>query len=580
MQAENASARMLLSGDHAVAYGVKLCRPKLIPVYPITPQTPILEKISLLVDEGICSAEIMTVESEHTAMAAAMTAAMGGVRVFTATASQGLFYMHEMLHFAASARVPVVMVEVNRSHSLPWAFWADHSDSLSQRDTGWVQLYCETPQEALDLVPISFRLAEAVSLPVMPVFEAVYVSHTYEPVSVPPQELVDAFLPPFPDQFRMDTADPHIFGTCVSPKDFMAHRRRWQEAMDRVPAVLTEAFSEWERLTGRPYDLVEAHRTDDADLIIVALGGVAGTVREAVDLLREQGHKVGLVKQRLVRPVPVEQLRRHLAGARKVAVIDRNLSPGLGGIICQEVRAALQGVAGAPPCAQLHRRPRRGQHWRGRRGKDRPAGSDHGRRQSGRGLARRREQVMNHAAPLSGSLRHFDTDEIDLSLQMFNPGHTACPGCGEAQGIKFLLNALGPKTMMIALPSCLTIIAGNGPNSSFNVPVLNMAFGAGAAAASGLSRALRLRGEDDVTVCVLAGDGGTYDIGLQALSGAGERNENILYVCLNNEGYMNTGAQKSSASPLHGVTGSTPAGKRPRGCRLSVSWGSRAASGT
>lgn len=145
--------------------------------------------------------------------------------------------------------------------------------------------------------------------------------------------------------------------------------------------------------------------------------------------------------------------------------------------------------------------------------------------------------------------------------EMFNSGHSACPGCGEAQAIKFLLNALGPESMMITLPSCLTVIAGNGPNSAFNIPVLNMAFAGGAAAAAGLSRALALRGEGEKTVCVLAGDGGTFDIGLQGLSGAAERGENLLYICLNNEGYMNTGAQKSSASPLHASTGSTPAGK-------------------
>lgn len=163
-------------------------------------------------------------------------------------------------------------------------------------------------------------------------------------------------------------------------------------------------------------------------------------------------------------------------------------------------------------------------------------------------------------SPLHGSLRHFDIGEIELQ-GLFNSGHFACPGCGEAQGIKFLLNALGPDAMMVTLPSCLTVIAGNGTNSAFNIPVLNMMFAAGAAAASGLSRALRLRGDGQTTVCVLGGDGGTFDIGLQAISGAAERNENVLYVCLNNEGYMNTGAQKSSASPLYASTGSTPAGK-------------------
>lgn len=349
MTASSRPLTLLLSGDHAVAYGVVLARAALLPVYPITPQTPIVEKLSELVDRGECSAELMTVESEHSAMAAALAAALGGVRVFTATASQGLFYMHEMLHFAASLRAPVVMAEVNRSHSTPWAFWSDHTDSLSQRDTGWVQLYLETPQEALDLIPIAYKLAEAVWLPVMPVLEAVYVSHTYEPVAVPPPELVDRFLPPFPDQFRLNTAEPRNYNTCVTPRELREHRRRMQDAMARVPSVLADALAEWAQLTGRRYGLVEPYRTEDAELVLVTVGGVAGTVREAVDRLRAEGVRAGLLKQRLVRPVPVAELRRHLAGAGRVAVIDRNLSPGLGGILCQEVRAALQGVAGAPP---------------------------------------------------------------------------------------------------------------------------------------------------------------------------------------------------------------------------------------
>lgn len=347
--ATGAAKRMLLSGDHAVAYGVQLARARLIPVYPITPQTPILEKISELVDSGSCTAELMTVESEHSAMAAALSAALAGVRVFTATASQGLFYMHEMLHFAASIRAPVVMVEVNRAHSLPWAFWPDHSDSLSQRDTGWVQLYCESAQEALDMVPIAYKVAERLFVPVMPVFEGVYVSHTYEPVELPPQAVVDGFLPPFPDQFRLKVADPSNYGTCVSPREWMNSRRRLEQALEQAAPALEAAFAEWRLLTGRHYGLVEPYRCEDAELILVTIGGVAGTAREAVDRLRDKGLKVGVLKQRLVRPVPVAELRRCLAGAARVAVIDRNLSPGMGGTIWQEVRAALQGVPGAPP---------------------------------------------------------------------------------------------------------------------------------------------------------------------------------------------------------------------------------------
>ena len=341
--------RMLLSGDHAVAYGVMLSRAQLIPGYPITPQTPILEKLSELVSSGEFPADLMLVESEHSAMCAAMAASLGGVRVFTATASQGFFYMHEVLHAAAMGRAPVVMVGVNRSHSLPWAFWADHSDSLSQRDTGWIHLYCETAQEALDLVPIAYRIAETVFVPVMVLFEAVYVSHTYEEVEVPPSELVLAYLPPFPDGFRMHVEDPRGYGNAVTPRQWAQHRQRLHEAHLVAPAAARDAFQQWAQLTGRHYGLVDPYRCEDAELILVTIGGPSGTAREAVDALRTEGLRVGVLKQRMVRPVPVDELRGHLRHAQRVAVVDRNCSPGLGGIITQEVRAALHAVPGSPP---------------------------------------------------------------------------------------------------------------------------------------------------------------------------------------------------------------------------------------
>lgn len=339
---------MLLSGDTAVAYGVKLARARLIPGYPITPQTPILEKLSELAGSGELDAEIMTVESEHTAMAACIGGSMGGVRVFTATASQGLFYMHEMLHWAAGARAPIVMVNVNRSPAAPWGFWSDHTDSLAQRDTGWVQLYCETPQEALDTVLQAYRIAESADLPVMVNIEAVYVSHTYEPVAVPDPAAADAYLPPFAAPFRMDVRDPVNYGPPVSADTWFAQRCRLDGAMGQVPELARQADREWAALTGRGYGLVEAYRMDGAGLAVVTVGGVAGTAREAVDALRGAGMPVGLARVRLVRPVPVDDLRRVLGGVADVCVIDRNCSPGLGGIVCQEVRAALYGLPGAP----------------------------------------------------------------------------------------------------------------------------------------------------------------------------------------------------------------------------------------
>lgn len=333
--------RMLLTGNHAVAYGALRARPHVCPVYPITPQTPVLEKLSEFKQRGELSADLMTVESEHSAMAACIAASMAGARVFTATASQGLALMHEMLHFAAGARAPVVLVNVNRTLAAPWGFWADQTDSLSQRDTGWIQLYCESAQEALDSVLQAYRVAESVLLPAMVVIEALYISHTMEPVEVPDPELVDRFLPPFTPSTRLDVNAPRAFCGTVVPAQWRATRLSMQAAMTRALDAVEEAGRLYGELTGRAYSRVERYRADDAELLLVATGGIAGTAREAVDRLRGEGLPVGLVKLRLFRPFPAEDVVRILGMAEKVAVIDRNLSVGNGGIFCQEIRAAL-----------------------------------------------------------------------------------------------------------------------------------------------------------------------------------------------------------------------------------------------
>ncbi|MBI4561256.1 MAG: pyruvate ferredoxin oxidoreductase [Candidatus Rokubacteria bacterium] len=340
--------RMLLTGDHAVAYAALRARPQLIPVYPITPQTPVLEKLLELQDRGELKADIMTVESEHSAMAACIAASLAGVRVFTATASQGLALMHEMLHYAAGGRAPVVMVNVNRTLASPWGFWADQTDSLAQRDTGWLQLYCESAQEALDSVLQAFRVAEAVLLPAMVVIEAIYISHTLEPVEVPEPELVDHFLPPFEAPIRLDPAAPRAFGGTTTPAQWRQSRLAMQAAMDLALEAVGDAGRMYGQLTGRSYSRVESYRTEGAELLVVTAGSIAGTAREAVDELREEGIPVGLVKLRLFRPFPSTDVVQLLGGAAKVAVIDRNCSIGAGGIFCQETRAALHawGVTG------------------------------------------------------------------------------------------------------------------------------------------------------------------------------------------------------------------------------------------
>lgn len=339
---------VLLSGNHAVATAVMLARPDVIPVYPITPQTPILERITELHSQGRIRAEMLTPESEHSAMAACISASATGARVFTATSSQGLLLMHELLHFASGARTSIVMCNVNRTPASPWGFWPDQIDSLAQRDTGWIQLYSESPQESLDDVIQLFRVAEAVKVPAMVSHDAFYVSHAMEPVDVPAQQTVDAFLPPFRPEFSLDNALGASFGTPADQVNWRRTRVDLDAAMARVPELMREAGRLWGELTGRAYDLVERHRLDGAQVVLVTMGSMAGTVRHAVDEMRAQGMPVGMLKVRLFRPLPAAMLRAALAGVPCALVLDRNYSPGTGGVLHQELKSALFGMAGAP----------------------------------------------------------------------------------------------------------------------------------------------------------------------------------------------------------------------------------------
>lgn len=342
------STRILVNGNHAAAYGVKLAKPKVVPVYPITPQTPIVEKISEFQADSEMDVELVTAESEHSAMSACITASLTGVRVFTASASQGLMLMHEMLHYASGARAPIVMVNVNRTIGSPWGFWPDQTDSLAQRDTGWIQFYCEYGQESLDTILQAFKVAEKVLLPAMVIHEAFYVSHALEGVEVPAQDIADQFLPPFNPPHRLDPEIGESWGNTVNQDMFYRHRKTLGEAMDSVFRVAEEADAEWEELTGRGYGLIEQYRCDDAQLVIATMGSMVGTARETVDSLRAAGVPVGLLKVKLFRPFPIVAVRKALNGVPKVMVLDRNFAPGTGGFLHQELKAAIYGMENGP----------------------------------------------------------------------------------------------------------------------------------------------------------------------------------------------------------------------------------------
>ena len=333
--------RQVLEGSQAVAFAVRLARTKVISAYPITPQTHIVEELARFCAEGSLDGRFICVESEHSAMAAMIGAAAGGVRTFTASSSHGLAYMHEMLHWASAARLPIVMAEVNRALGPGWNLWLDQTDSLAQRDTGWIQLYCEDSQEALDTTLQAYLLAETVNLPVMVVLDAFFLSHTYEPVDVPDQAAADGFLPPFQPKFQLDTAAPCSLYPMTGPPVYMEMRQSLQAAMDRVPEVFARIQDDFAARFGRSYGAVEAFHCEDAEVVLDMAGTTASTCREMVQNLRAQGQRVGLLKLKLFRPFPAEAVYQCLKGVPKVAVVDRNNSAGAGGIFAQELKAAL-----------------------------------------------------------------------------------------------------------------------------------------------------------------------------------------------------------------------------------------------
>jgi pyruvate ferredoxin oxidoreductase alpha subunit len=333
-------------GSQAVAHAVALCRPEVVCAYPISPQTHIVEGLSDRVRAGeLEPCEYISVESEFAAMSVAIGASAAGARAYTATSSQGLLFMVEVVYNASGLGLPIVMTVANRAIGSPINIWNDHSDTMSQRDSGWIQLYAETNQEALDLHVQAYRLAEAVSLPVMVCMDGFILTHAYERVDLPTQDQVDAFLPPYEPRQVLDPSEPVTIGALVGPEAFfevkyLMHAKQMQ-ALDLIP----ELAGEFERAFGRDSGgLLSTYRTDDAETIVVGLGSVLGTIKDVVDELREQGVKIGVLGVKCFRPYPRDEVREALRGARRVVVLEKAWAIGVGGIVAQNVRLALEGL--------------------------------------------------------------------------------------------------------------------------------------------------------------------------------------------------------------------------------------------
>jgi pyruvate ferredoxin oxidoreductase alpha subunit len=335
-----------VEGSHAVAEAIALSRPQVICAYPITPQTHIVEGVGEMVKDGtLKNCEFINVESEFAALSVAIGASAAGARTYTATSSQGLLFMAEAVYNAAGLGLPIVMTIGNRAIGAPINIWNDHSDSMSMRDAGWIQIFAETNQEALDLHIQAFRLAEELSCPVMVCMDGFILTHAYDRVDVPTQEQVDAYLPPFEPRQILDPSEPVTIGAMVGPEAFtevryLAHHKQLR-ALSLIPQLSEEFNKRFGRTSG---GLIRTYRTEEAETIVVSLGSINGTVQEVVDDMRRDGMKIGSVGICSFRPFPLAALREALEGAKRVVVLEKCLAVGLGGIVSDGVRKSLQGI--------------------------------------------------------------------------------------------------------------------------------------------------------------------------------------------------------------------------------------------
>jgi pyruvate ferredoxin oxidoreductase alpha subunit len=343
----------VVEGSYAVAHAVKVCRPHLISAYPITPQTHIAEHLSKFVADGELEAESLNVESEFSALSALIGASAVGARTYSSTTSQGLALMHEALFNASGMRLPIVMTIVNRALSAPINIWNDQQDSISQRDTGWIQFYAEDVQEAADLTPQAYKIAEDrdIMLPAMICMDGFILSHVYEPVILLEQELTDEYLPPYQPEYILDPADPKSLGTFADPSTYTEFRYLQEKAMGAALEKIVEAAGEFKETYGRYGGaLLEEYRVEGAEVLILAMGSVIGTIKDVIDRMRSDGMRVGLVKVRVFRPFPGEAVRKAVKNARIILTLDKNISLGKNeGALCTEVKACLYNTSPGIP---------------------------------------------------------------------------------------------------------------------------------------------------------------------------------------------------------------------------------------
>ncbi|RJS89380.1 hypothetical protein CW700_04435 [Candidatus Bathyarchaeota archaeon] len=546
----------VMPGNKAVAYGVKLSRVEVVPIYPITPQTTIVEYIGEFIANGELEAEYIQAEGEHSAMGMAIGASLAGARAFTASSSQGVAYMHECIAQAPGYRTPIVMAVANRTLGWYWALGPDYSDIMPELNLGWIVLMAESNQECLDTVIQLYRVAEdpRVLLPAMMSLDGFYLSYSYEKVLIPDQEVVDEFLPPYVAKYPVDpTISDKWPAPGLPPALHTTYRRLFEEVLGDAKRVIKEVDEEFREIFGRGYGgLLEEYKCEGAEAVLVTMGSMTTAARRAVDRLRREGKRIGLVKLRALRPFPKEEFRRIAEEVNVIGVVDRMVLHGTGGGgVFADLKSALYS---------LEERPKLLNFVAGMGGddisvEDFMAMGRKVHRVLETGRVEREVEFVEHPLPPSRG-------PVPMEKMPIYPSSGGCAGCGASIALRNILDVLGLNTVVINPPSCATV----NYSAQVSVPWVLANYAAGPAYETGVFRAYRIKGKTGrIAVIGFSGDGGTVDIGLQALSGAAERGESMIWICYDNEAYMNTGVQRSGSTPLFSRTTSTPVGKLWRG---------------
>ncbi len=541
--------RKFISGNEAAAEAVELARVQTVFGYPITPSTSLTEELAKKAAAGKINS-FTQMESEFSTFSACIGAALAGARTFTATSSQGLLYATEVIVAAARKRLPIVIVNVNRALGPPWGLNAEWTDSMILRDSGWMQYYAASPQEVLDFIIIAYRLAEDkyVKLPAMVCYDGFFVSHRKETVEIPSQESIDRFLPPNVPIVAFDSSFPVSLGGLLSPEEYTEYIKSIEISLNQVPEIEELVFDEYFRITGRKYQPVFIYNPKMSKNWIVTLDSIAGTARAAID---ELGIDAGLVKINRFRPFPTKEIKEILEPAEKVIVLDRDFGAGgatTSGIIAQAIRevffpknivSAIVGLNGRDVSDSLIAK----------------IIADTSKEKG--------DKVQNIWPDLKAEILDQPLQIADFREEkptLFS-GHGACPGCGLALPLKMAIEII--QGSLIIPASCASVITWSEMTTAVcGVDKDTVNFASAAAVATGLTQGLKSRGKTEKKVVVFAGEGATYDIGLASLSGAAERNEDIIYICYDNEAYMNTGGQRSSATPLFAITTTSPFGEK------------------